>query len=46
MIFPEPIPEDKVEQAGYWLEKYNTGDGNATVDIYLKKNGYDNLIKK
>lgn len=45
MIFPDPIPEDKVEQAGYWLKNYNTGDGNATVDIYLKKNGYDNLIK-
>jgi len=46
MIFPDPIPTDKVEQAGYWLKNYNTGDGNATVDIYLKKNGYDNLIKK
>ena len=45
MIFPDPIPTDKVEQAGYWLKNYNTGDGNATVDIYLKKNGYDNLIK-
>ena len=46
MIFPDPIPTDKVEQAGYWLKNYNTGDGNATVDIYLKKNGYDNLIKE
>ena len=46
MIFPDPIPEDKVKQAGYWLKNYNTGDGNATVDIYLKKNGYNNLIKK
>tara|TARA_E500000331_G_scaffold55403_1_gene49182 strand:- start:15 stop:2336 length:2322 start_codon:yes stop_codon:yes gene_type:complete len=46
MIFPDPIPTDKVEQAGYWLKNYNTGDGNATVNIYLKKNGYDNLIKE
>lgn len=45
MIFPEPIPYDKRGQASYWLTKYNTGDGNATVDIYLKKNGYDSLIK-
>jgi len=45
MIFPEPIPTDKVKQAEYWLKNYNTGDGNATVDIYLKKNGYENLIK-
>lgn len=46
MIFPDPIPADKVEQAGYWLKNYNTGDGDATVNIYLKKNGYDNLIKE
>ena len=45
MIFPEPIPYDKRGQANYWLTKYNTGDGNATVDIYLKKNGYHSLIK-
>ena len=45
MIFPDPIPQDKVEQAGYWLKNYNTGDGDATVDIYLKKNGYEHLIK-